>query len=273
MEAQEDDEDEGNYKDFDAIASLGGMAQKQTIKLDSITEDLLIQILTRDNKLASIVRDIKKIDKDNNGYVLINELNKIFKTYYQRELDGKTLNKVLRPFSSIQNKQLIDYKRFNLQLLQKLKLKELESYNTAPVAQDSMANLKEHIDVTFNPSSPASGQRVGAIAALIQESNSRNLNNQMRKSLTDMNQIISKTVNPELKKSFDPKMMMTTDKGSLSRILLDPIRPVENAPRTQESPKANRPQNRQSPSPPRENFSGPASVFGGKSSGFESYRS
>lgn len=63
-----------------------------------------MQILTRDNKLANIVRDIKKIDKDNNGYVLINELNKIFKTYYLRELDGKSLNKVLRPYSSIQNK-------------------------------------------------------------------------------------------------------------------------------------------------------------------------
>lgn len=134
LEAQEDDEDEGNYKDFDAIASLGGMAQKQTVKLESITEDFLIQVLTRDNKLASIVRDIKKIDKDNNGYVLINELNKIFKTYYQRELEGKTLNKVLRPYSSIQNKQLIDYKKFNLQLLQKLKTRELENYNTAPAA-------------------------------------------------------------------------------------------------------------------------------------------
>jgi Ca2+-binding EF-hand superfamily protein len=48
-----------------------------------------------------IVRDIKKIDKDNNGYVLINELNKIFKTHYHKEFDGKSLNKVLRPFSSI----------------------------------------------------------------------------------------------------------------------------------------------------------------------------
>lgn len=104
---------------------------------------------------------------------------------------------------------------------------------------------------------------MGAIAALIQESNSRNLNSQMRKSLTDMNQVISKSVNPELKKSFDPKMI---EKANFSRLVLDPIKPVENAPRTQESPKAGRPQNRQSPSPP-------ASVFGGKSSGFESYRS
>lgn len=77
------------------------MVQKQTAKLDPITEEYLIQLINRENKLAQIVRDIKKIDKDNNGYVLNNELNKIFKTHYQRELEGKTLNKVLRPYSSI----------------------------------------------------------------------------------------------------------------------------------------------------------------------------
>lgn len=56
------------------------------------------------NKLVYIVKDIKNIDKDNNGYVLINELNKAFKTYYMTELEGMTLNKILKPFSSIQNK-------------------------------------------------------------------------------------------------------------------------------------------------------------------------
>ena len=74
-----------------------------------------------DNKLALIVRDTKKIDKDNNGYVLSNELTKIFKSHYQRDLEGKSLNRLFRQFSSIQNKQLIDYKKFNLWLLQKLK--------------------------------------------------------------------------------------------------------------------------------------------------------
>jgi Ca2+-binding EF-hand superfamily protein len=77
--------------------------------------------LETDNKLVLIIRDTKKIDKDNNGYVLSNELNKIFKSHYQRDLDGKSLNRLFRQFSSIQNKQLIDYKKFNLWLLSKLK--------------------------------------------------------------------------------------------------------------------------------------------------------
>ncbi len=58
-------------------------------------------MILEDNKLVFIVKDIKKIDKDNNGYVLVNELNKAFKTYYLDKLEGKTLNKILKPFSSI----------------------------------------------------------------------------------------------------------------------------------------------------------------------------
>lgn len=66
------------------------------MKLEQIEEAELFAILDRENKLALIVRDTKKIDKDNNGYVLSNELNKIFKNHYHRELDGKTLNKLFR---------------------------------------------------------------------------------------------------------------------------------------------------------------------------------
>ena len=57
-------------------------------KLVHISEDSLIAIINKDNRFQNIVRDIKKIDKDNNGYVLSSELNKIFKTHYTRELEG-----------------------------------------------------------------------------------------------------------------------------------------------------------------------------------------
>jgi hypothetical protein len=59
-----------------------------------------------------------------------------------------------------------------------------------------------------------------------------------------------------------------------SRLILDPIKPLDaHIPKTSESPKAlGRKLNlgNKSPSPQRE--AGPASIFGGKSSGFESYR-
>jgi len=73
--------------------------------------------VSQNNKLPQIVRDIKNIDKDNNGFILVNELNKIFKQHYISELEGKSLNKISRPFGSIQNKQLIDYRKFNVFLL------------------------------------------------------------------------------------------------------------------------------------------------------------
>jgi hypothetical protein len=93
---EEEEAEEENYKDFDAIASLGGVQNNQSVKLDPINEFDLIAILEKDNKLAMIVRDTKKIDKDNNGYVLSNELTKIFKSHYQRELEGRSLNKLFR---------------------------------------------------------------------------------------------------------------------------------------------------------------------------------
>lgn len=56
----------------------------------------------------------------------------------------------------------------------------------------------------------------------------------MRKSFTDMNQVFSKTaLNPDLKKSLDQKAMAMTS----TRIMLDPIKPLESIPKTTESPK------------------------------------
>ena len=104
LEAEDEELEEENYKDFDAIASLGGIQASQTIKLNQIEESDILSILETDNKLPLIVRDTKKIDKDNNGYVLSNELTKIFKSHYQRDLEGKSLNRLFRQFSSIQNK-------------------------------------------------------------------------------------------------------------------------------------------------------------------------
>ena len=72
--------------------------------------------------MVVIMKDTNQIDKDHNGYVLASELNKIFKTSYFKELEGKSITKLMRPYSSIQNKQLIDYKKFFKAL--NLKLKE-----------------------------------------------------------------------------------------------------------------------------------------------------
>lgn len=49
-------------------------------------------------KLAwvGIWKSIKKIDKDSNGYVTLEELDEIFREWFPLELEGKTLNRYFR---------------------------------------------------------------------------------------------------------------------------------------------------------------------------------
>ncbi len=67
------------------------------------------------------MRSIKQIDKDNNGYVTSTELDDILKLTFPEELKGKNLKPLFRPFESLQNKILIDYKRFRDRLLEIIK--------------------------------------------------------------------------------------------------------------------------------------------------------
>jgi hypothetical protein len=47
------------------------------------------------------MKNIKEIDKDNNGYVTNQELDDIFKMHYERELGYKDLKTLFKPFASI----------------------------------------------------------------------------------------------------------------------------------------------------------------------------
>jgi len=44
---------------------------------------------------------VRAIDKDNNGFVLINELEEIFKDQFPYELEGKTLRNFFFRFAAI----------------------------------------------------------------------------------------------------------------------------------------------------------------------------
>ena len=54
---------------------------------------------------------IKQIDRDHNGYVTSSELDDILKIKYP-SLKTKDLIPIVTKFSSIQNRILIDYKKF-----------------------------------------------------------------------------------------------------------------------------------------------------------------
>lgn len=81
-----------------------------------------------------INRTIAEIDRDHNGYVTSSELDDILKLYYQNELGHRDLLPIIKKFSSVQNRILIDYKGFvnwiKLEIKKKQAIETLKSDNT-----------------------------------------------------------------------------------------------------------------------------------------------
>lgn len=94
------------------------MRQRQSeLGLIPLKFDELVSMFTTNNKMLDIMRRINEIDREHNGYVTSTELDDIVRLAYGKELTGKSLKQLFRPYSSIQNKILIDYKRFRDDLL------------------------------------------------------------------------------------------------------------------------------------------------------------
>lgn len=51
--------------------------------------------------MVHIMKSIKDIDKEHNGYVTSTELDDILKISYKKELTDKNLKEIFRPFASI----------------------------------------------------------------------------------------------------------------------------------------------------------------------------
>ena len=58
------------------------------------------------------MKTIGTIDKDKNGYVTASEMDDILKLYYPDQLEPRTILPLIKKFSSIQNRILVDYKGF-----------------------------------------------------------------------------------------------------------------------------------------------------------------
>jgi len=98
-----------------------GIFYRQKVPLSPITDKELIDIIVRNNKLVAIMKNIKEIDRDNNGYVTNQELDDIFKMHYETELGSKDLKFLFKPFASLQNRILIDYKKLRDHIIAKLR--------------------------------------------------------------------------------------------------------------------------------------------------------
>ena len=60
-----------------------------------------MQIINANNKLVEIIRTIKEIDKQHNGFVTVTELDDILKIQYKNELEDRELKPIIRKYSSI----------------------------------------------------------------------------------------------------------------------------------------------------------------------------
>ncbi|CDW74423.1 ef-hand calcium-binding domain-containing protein 6 [Stylonychia lemnae] len=117
IDLNEEEQEDAQFVD---MSGYFGKFYRQNVKLNQITIDEFVNVIVKDNKLASIMRCIKQIDKDNNGYVTNQELDDILKYIYPEQFGDKDLKRLFRTFSSIQNTILIDYKKLRDFLLQKI---------------------------------------------------------------------------------------------------------------------------------------------------------
>ena len=71
------------------------------------------------NHLLEVMKRIKEIDREHNGYVTSTELTDIMQISLPL-LKAMNVAPVLRPYASIANKVLIDYKRFRDDILKSM---------------------------------------------------------------------------------------------------------------------------------------------------------
>jgi hypothetical protein len=114
---------EDNEEEMGDFSGYTGIVKRGYVKLEDYSYKEFMKLIQQDNRLPIILRSIRDIDQDNNGYVTTTELEDIIKVHY-KQLENKNLKKMFRPFASIQNRILIDYKKFKKDLVDRLHLDE-----------------------------------------------------------------------------------------------------------------------------------------------------
>lgn len=143
-------DDEEEMGDFSGYT---GVKIRDVKDLEPYTYDEFVRHVIKDNKLPLILKSIRDIDQDNNGYVTTTELEDIIKFHYP-SLQNKKVKHIMKQFASIQNRILIDYKTFRKDLIERIKLdfedgnqKKDETQNPRPTnAVGSPRRLKNKLN-------------------------------------------------------------------------------------------------------------------------------
>ena len=104
-------ENQINDDPTDACGYLGQFYREKRT-LQEISFNTFVRLLKESDKIIDVFKIIKEIDQDHNGFVTLNELDDILKLICSEQLADKNLEIIIKKFCSMQNKILIDYKRF-----------------------------------------------------------------------------------------------------------------------------------------------------------------
>ena len=121
----------------------------KTKGLVQVGGDFIIGLATvkPNNFFSGIFKSIKKIDKDSNGFVTIEELDEIFREWYPLETEGKTMNRYLKKvYGSVSNRNLINYKQLKSDMLAKVQLATADSSKGLAEIKRSLTVTKQRVD-------------------------------------------------------------------------------------------------------------------------------
>lgn len=113
-------ENDGEDDPVDASGYIGRFFRKYK-EMHPITEEDMIKVIGKNNKMTELMRRIREIDREHNGFVTSTELDDLLKIHYKQELGNKDLKPILKKYASIQNRILIDYKGFRDSVVEQLK--------------------------------------------------------------------------------------------------------------------------------------------------------
>lgn len=125
----------------------------KTKGLQQMEGEFILQLASSkpNNFFAGIFKSIKKIDKDSNGFVTIDELDEIFREWYPLEMEGKTLNRYLKKiYGSVSNRNLINYKQIKSEVLSKVKIFTTDSSSTnTDVKKSNKQKVEDNDDISM----------------------------------------------------------------------------------------------------------------------------
>lgn len=76
--------------------------------------------MRKKGKWGGIWKSVRNIDKDSNGFLLVQELEEVFHDQFPTELEGKSLRNFFHRFVSVQNKTLVDYRKIKGMMNEKI---------------------------------------------------------------------------------------------------------------------------------------------------------